>query len=195
MGTYLSTPKTDKETGARAPSGQAPTRGIVLQRHAPFQQFSVSRRVLHDQHRASAEFGHGAKLSYGMCGMQGWRRTMEDAHICAAKLHDRDDMSLFGVFDGHGGAEVAQFCAKYLTRELLNSEHFKSGDFDKALKDVFHQMDRLLSDEAYASEIATVRVTTPRHCTLELFLGTSRKPRGTFAVAIVTSKQRRYGTR
>lgn len=34
-------------------------------------------------------------------GMQGWRRTMEDAHI--ANLDIGDGISIFGVFDGHGG--------------------------------------------------------------------------------------------
>jgi protein phosphatase 1G len=89
--------------------------------------------------------------------MQGWRRTMEDAHICAAKLHDRADMSLFGVFDGHGGAEVAQFCAKYFIRELIASSTFQNGDFDNALKEGFHKMDMLLSDKMYAHEVTTVR--------------------------------------
>jgi serine/threonine protein phosphatase PrpC len=33
--------------------------------------------------------------------MQGWRRTMEDAHI--ANLDLGDGVSVFGVLDGHGG--------------------------------------------------------------------------------------------
>ena len=33
--------------------------------------------------------------------MQGWRKNMEDAHICLANIGD--DVALFGVFDGHGG--------------------------------------------------------------------------------------------
>jgi serine/threonine protein phosphatase PrpC len=33
--------------------------------------------------------------------MQGWRKNMEDAHLCQEKFGD--DLSLFGVFDGHGG--------------------------------------------------------------------------------------------
>jgi protein phosphatase 1G len=34
--------------------------------------------------------------------MQGWRRSMEDAHI--ANLDLGDGVSIFGVFDGHGGS-------------------------------------------------------------------------------------------
>jgi serine/threonine protein phosphatase PrpC len=33
--------------------------------------------------------------------MQGWRNTMEDAHICELDLGD--GVSFFGVYDGHGG--------------------------------------------------------------------------------------------
>jgi len=33
--------------------------------------------------------------------MQGWRNTMEDSHIAATGLDN--NVSVFGVFDGHGG--------------------------------------------------------------------------------------------
>jgi serine/threonine protein phosphatase PrpC len=33
--------------------------------------------------------------------MQGWRKSMEDAHICEINLGDGN--AFFGVFDGHGG--------------------------------------------------------------------------------------------
>jgi serine/threonine protein phosphatase PrpC len=36
-----------------------------------------------------------------MSAMQGWRRSMEDSHI--ANLDIGDGVSLFAVFDGHGG--------------------------------------------------------------------------------------------
>lgn len=36
---------------------------------------------------------------------------MEDAHI--AKLDIDQDTHIFGVFDGHGGKEVAIFTSKY----------------------------------------------------------------------------------
>ena len=34
-------------------------------------------------------------------GMQGWRRSMEDSHIAHTDLEN--GVSLYGVFDGHGG--------------------------------------------------------------------------------------------
>ena len=43
--------------------------------------------------------------------MQGWRSSMEDTHICQlVNMPNSDDYGmLFGVFDGHGGQEVAEF--------------------------------------------------------------------------------------
>ena len=35
--------------------------------------------------------------------MQGWRNTMEDSHIAAMNIDT--NVSVFGVFDGHGGME------------------------------------------------------------------------------------------
>ncbi len=42
-------------------------------------------------------------MEIGIASQQGWRKTQEDAHIWA-QLDERT--LLFGVFDGHGGAEV-----------------------------------------------------------------------------------------
>lgn len=40
-------------------------------------------------------------MVFAFSEMQGWRNTMEDAHI--AKVDLTDEVSVFGVFDGHGG--------------------------------------------------------------------------------------------
>lgn len=37
---------------------------------------------------------------------QGWRRSMEDAHIATINLGNAPDAAIFGVFDGHGGRLV-----------------------------------------------------------------------------------------
>ena len=50
--------------------------------------------------------GENERLRYGVCGMQGWRKTMEDSHIVDLEL--ADGVSFFGVYDGHGGAQVAE---------------------------------------------------------------------------------------
>lgn len=61
-------------------------------------------------------------ISYCAASMQGWRNTMEDAHI--AEINLGDDTYLFGVFDGHGGAEVALFVKDHFVAELKNNKNF-----------------------------------------------------------------------
>jgi serine/threonine protein phosphatase PrpC len=99
MGTYLSTPVTDK----------------------------------------NEESGESPKLAWGVVEMQGWRKTMEDAHVAespsSARLSpsgivDDDDpgghgLGVFGVFDGHGGPEVARFCQLYLVSVLTQQDAWK----------------------------------------------------------------------
>ena len=85
-----------------------------------------------------SEFG-GSKdemtSEYGASAMQGWRQTMEDAHVaipslkalvesthsttpaeCAQALAemqamDIEDIGIYGVFDGHGSNAVSQWTA------------------------------------------------------------------------------------
>jgi len=49
-------------------------------------------------------------LSYSVGSMQGWRLNMEDSHVANLKFMGNDKKALFGVFDGHGGREVAVYC-------------------------------------------------------------------------------------
>jgi len=66
---------------------------------------------------------------------------MEDAHISTAV---DPDTSVFGVFDGHGGKEVAYFVKVHFIEELKKNQAFKDKDMKKALKEVFLKMDELL---------------------------------------------------
>ncbi len=76
--------------------------------------------------------------------MQGWRKRMEDSHISDIGIGPNNQISLFGVFDGHGGKEVSQFVKKYFTQEYLNSKSFKIGNFKNALIETFLRMDDLM---------------------------------------------------
>ena len=83
--------------------------------------------------------------------MQGWRKGMEDAHITA--LNVSEDVSLFGVFDGHGGPEVAQFVELHFVSELKKLELFKKGDYKNALIECFLKMDTLMITNAGRKEL------------------------------------------
>lgn len=50
-------------------------------------------------------------LEVAATGMQGCRDQMEDAH-CIADMPTRADHLLVGIFDGHGGKDVAQFASE-----------------------------------------------------------------------------------
>lgn len=55
--------------------------------------------------------------------------------------------SLFAVFDGHGGAEVAKYCERYILSELRADKDFQIRNYEQALKNVFLRIDKkLLSD-------------------------------------------------
>ncbi|GFR51558.1 hypothetical protein Agub_g13978 [Astrephomene gubernaculifera] len=99
--------------------------------------------------------GHG--LRFGGGAMQGWRRTMEDAHLAEVNVANDPNVAVFGVFDGHGGAEVAKFCQKYMTTELQRLEEFGKGSVEDSLTKVFHRMDEMLRDQRYAEELEKLK--------------------------------------
>ncbi|KAH7649793.1 Ppm1g-prov protein [Cryptosporidium bovis] len=53
-------------------------------------------------------------VRYGVSGMQGWRVSMEDAHLALPKLSKHSELSLFGVFDGHGGSVISEWVSKHI---------------------------------------------------------------------------------
>lgn len=69
--------------------------------------------------------------------------TQEDAHN--AVLNFDDGTSLFAVYDGHGGHEVAMYCAENFPKFLKEVEQYKNGDFLEALKQAFLGFDETLT--------------------------------------------------
>ena len=57
--------------------------------------------------------GENSILRFGVCAMQGWRKRMEDTHITDISKGENGRFNIFGVFDGHGGKEVAQFVSNH----------------------------------------------------------------------------------
>ncbi|ETW03333.1 hypothetical protein H310_04827 [Aphanomyces invadans] len=65
--------------------------------------------------------GTGNGLEFGVSCMQGWRATMEDAHVARTSIPAFDRCSIFAVFDGHGGKLVADESAQNLI-DVLEKE-------------------------------------------------------------------------
>ncbi|XP_057377745.1 protein phosphatase 1G-like [Daphnia carinata] len=85
------------------------------------------------------------QLSYGASSMQGWRVSQEDAHNCI--LDFDTDTSLFAVYDGHGGHEVATYCAEHLPNFLKTLDSYKQGDISAALEEAYLGFDHQLTKE------------------------------------------------
>ncbi|EAA11252.5 AGAP006171-PA [Anopheles gambiae str. PEST] len=90
-------------------------------------------------------------LASGSSSMQGWRISQEDAHNCI--LNFDDQCSFFAVYDGHGGAEVAQYCSLHLPTFLKTVEAYGRKEFEKALKEAFLGFDATLLQEKVIEEL------------------------------------------
>jgi protein phosphatase 1G len=98
------------------------------------------------------EEGENNFLKYTSCGMQGWRKRMEDSHIADLSVGGTN-CHVFGVFDGHGGKEVAVWVKKKFSEELAKNKNFKSGNYQKALFENFLRMDSLMQESLGKSEL------------------------------------------
>ncbi|XP_049792765.1 probable protein phosphatase CG10417 isoform X3 [Schistocerca nitens] len=87
----------------------------------------------------------GKRVKCGASSMQGWRVSQEDAHNCLINF-DKNGTSFFAVYDGHGGHEVAQYCAQNLPEFLKTCEAYKKGDYVQALKEAFLGFDATLRE-------------------------------------------------
>lgn len=78
----------------------------------------------------------------------------QDAHICS--LDFDKSISLFAVFDGHGGSEVALYCSKKLPDFLKTTDAYKTSDYEQALKDAFLGFDATLIDGEVVKELREI---------------------------------------
>lgn len=98
--------------------------------------------------------GGNERVKYGSSAMQGWRTGMEDAHTTFPDLDRPSQLSFFGVFDGHGGKEVALFCQKNLHLSFQSTPEYARGDIGQALKRAFLEMDEKIQTKDGRSELA-----------------------------------------
>jgi len=97
-----------------------------------------------------------SSVKVGSSCMQGWRVSMEDAHCHILSLGPEDPAaSYYAVFDGHGGAKVAHYCANNLHRFILRREEYVKGDVETALKEGFLDCDQAMRvEESLKDEMA-----------------------------------------
>lgn len=101
--------------------------------------------------------GENDVFQYGVAAMQGWRTDMEDAHAAVLDVDGNSRTGVFAVFDGHGGKEVAKFCAAHLPQELSTTDGFHSGEVDRALTQAYLKMDELLLKDEHREELKALK--------------------------------------
>jgi len=62
---------------------------------------------------------------------------------------------LFGVFDGHGGKEVAVYAEQNFKKVLEGISEFKQGDYENALTKAFLKLDSDVEKQDYAQDTGT----------------------------------------
>uniref|UniRef100_A0A0D9VI15 protein-serine/threonine phosphatase n=1 Tax=Leersia perrieri TaxID=77586 RepID=A0A0D9VI15_9ORYZ len=82
--------------------------------------------------------GENQRVKYASSTMLGLGPAMQDAH--AVDLDLDATTSFFGVYDGHGGAEVAMYCAKRFHTMLLEDKDFLN-NLPDAIKSVCSRID------------------------------------------------------
>ena len=92
-------------------------------------------------------------MKIGVCEMQGWRRTMEDAAIVLPNFEK--NTSLFGILDGHGGSIISEFVSVNFKNILVRTDSYKNGNYEKALTETFLIMDELLKNKKINNFIYT----------------------------------------
>lgn len=80
--------------------------------------------------------------------MQGWRVNMEDCHVHILSLPDDPGTAFFAVYDGHGGAKVAQYASKHLHEYITRRPEYRAGNIIEAMQQGFLELDRTMQYDA-----------------------------------------------
>ncbi|OWA52398.1 putative protein phosphatase 2C T23F11.1 [Hypsibius exemplaris] len=82
------------------------------------------------------------RIKFGSSSVQGWRIDMEDAHVNLLAVNGDEEVSFFAVYDGHGGAEVAEYAKEHAHRRIFHHPKYKEGQFADAIQQAVMQLDQ-----------------------------------------------------
>jgi len=101
--------------------------------------------------------GKSFPFRVALAEMNGWRPSMEDAHVVVMQDH----WGFFGVLDGHGGSQCSAYVAERLTQEL---EGQGKPEDDKAMTTLALKLDQEYLDlgQPSGSTGTFVIITTPQ---------------------------------
>lgn len=131
-----------------------------------------------------SDSGSDDRLLFASSAMQGWRISMEDAHTAELTLKDKKGYSFFGVYDGHGGQNIAKYSGLHLHERIARDSAFPQ-DIEKAIKNGFLGTDEdLKNDSQYANDpsgcTAVTSIITPQN---QVYVGNAGDSRAVISIA------------
>lgn len=114
-----------------------------------------------DEFEKSDDLPSLKRIAYGSVSVIGRRREMEDAVRVELGLTSKggEKYDFFGVYDGHGGARVAEACKERLHR-VLEEEILEGNnkEWEKVMEGCFHRMDEEVESDRMMGSTAVVAV-------------------------------------
>lgn len=119
--------------------------------------------------------GSGNGLAFALSSMQGWRIEMEDAHIAELQCPQFPQLSIFGVFDGHGGSTVSKESATRFVPTVMEQLRIfeKDEEIQRYTRSLrlglltldrdLRKMPRLSTGEDRSGSTAITALVTPTH--------------------------------
>lgn len=98
-------------------------------------------------------------MTVAACGMQGWRKKMEDAHAIEFKVGSDSRAAFVAVFDGHNGSAAAKYCSLHLMPNILARPEFEQGQIAEAMTAAYLETDRRLRATEFADEGGSTAVS------------------------------------
>lgn len=105
-------------------------------------QFSYTKDAIINLHL------NGVSYPVSYHSERGGRAYQEDRYHAQGASKDGGDTSLFGVYDGHGGAKAAQFCRDNMLDYIASAEAFET-DTHKALLQAFERYSNFFRSSVY----------------------------------------------
>ncbi len=119
-------------------------------RPTPYARLTLNTRAAFEDHKVDASVvdlsierrASPLVFEHAEHAIQGVRESMEDVSFCV----DLPLGKLVGVFDGHGGAKVAQTAAKQFPLIFPVKLEESKGDVETAFRETFHQIQILIQE-------------------------------------------------
>ena len=93
---------------------------------------------------------------------------MEDSHLVSLNKGLNEKTHIFGIFDGHGGREVANYVKNHFTDFFLSNENYKKGKIKEAIKETFLLLDRNLETKEAMIELTEDHINFCKEFKIEI---------------------------